>query len=240
MRLNYSYMVPNRVARAAALACFFLAGPVCASEIQVPTGVLNLGGAIAEALKNSPEIQRQEATVDESHWRKNEVFGSGFLPKISVGASYYFRSREISAYGSRIQRERSPMFPGIFPNKQVTVNGVLPIFDGLANIYHSQAARLNESASEDELPSAPRFVLTEQTRLRFLPIACRQRIEGRGGRKREDARRPPEAGADPTLRWYCNESRYSPRRVQLNEARSDLDDAEDTLQRSSPRGLPSF
>lgn len=190
-------------------------------------GALNLDEAISEGLSHSPDIQRAEAALDETHWKKNEVFGAGFLPKISASAVHYF---DVTKYEMTdlVFAGQEVSFPGIFPNNQFTLSATLPIFDGLANVYHSEAASLDESASEQDL-SRLRFTLTERIRLAFyqaLAAAALRDVAVENVKTLEDhlkmvqiQRRGGTATQYDTLRVE----------VQLNEARSDEDDAEDAM-----------
>jgi outer membrane protein TolC len=200
---------------------------IASADGPPPTATLSLEGAIAEGLHNSPEIQRGEAAVDESHWKTNETFGAGFLPKVSVGASYYFDFTKYQLT-NLVFNGAEVTIPGIFPNKAITVAGTVPIFDGLASIYRSQSASLAESASEQDLDRS-RFVLTEQIRLAFyrsLAAAGLKDVAAENVKTLEDHLKQvgiQRAGGTAT---QVDALRVE---VQLNEARSELDDAQDTL-----------
>jgi outer membrane protein TolC len=212
------------------VAAFLGFAPLIVRAANEPDGIqgsLTLDQAISEGLKNSPEVQRSEAVLDENHWRKNESIGAGFLPKISASAGHYFdvtkyQLESISFDGQLVT------LPELFPNNQVTLNGTIPIFDGLANVHHTQAASLVEQASEQELAHL-KFTLSEQIRLAFFRALAAQGlrdVEVENVKTLEDHLKQVELQQRGGTATQYDTLRVS---VQLNEAKSDEDDAEDSM-----------
>lgn len=124
---------------------------------------LDLGQAVDEALQNSPKIQRSESERSEAHWKKIENV-SGFLPNVSASGNHLFDKKyaltDISFGGAPIS------VPQIIPTTQVGLTGVLPLFDGFANVNRYRAASANEDAAEQDLGWA-RFQLEREVTLNY-------------------------------------------------------------------------
>jgi outer membrane protein TolC len=205
---------------------FFVLLALLAAAYARADSVLTLETAVTEGLERSPDLQRARAVVEESRWRHTEMLGSGFLPKISGGASHYFdvtkyQLTDIFFGGSEFQ------IPGIFPNNELHVGAVLPLFDGLSNVRRLGAASLSEEASEQELSHAE-FELAEQIQLSFyqaLAAADLELVAAQNVRTLEDHMREVEVQHSGGTATSYDTLRVS---VQLNEARSDSQDATDT------------
>src|SRR5580658_5645469 len=63
------------------------------SHISGAQQTLTVDSAIKEGLGHSPDIQRVRAAKSESEWHSFEILGAGFLPKISVNATHYFKDK---------------------------------------------------------------------------------------------------------------------------------------------------
>jgi outer membrane protein TolC len=194
---------------------------------QPSQGILSLDQAISEGLKNSPTVQRSEAVLDENHWRKNESIGAGFLPKISASAGHYFDVTKYQLESITFDGQLVTL-PELFPNNQVSLGATIPIFDGLANVHHSQAASLVEQASEQELAYL-KFTLSEQIRLAFYRALAAQGLRNvavENVKTLEDHLKQVELQRKGGTATQYDTLRIS---VQLNEAKSDEDDSEDSM-----------
>jgi outer membrane protein TolC len=146
---------------------------------------------------------------------------------VSVSADHYFNNTkyqltDIVFAGSEIN------LPGIFPNNQISAMATIPIFDGLANVYRTQAASLIESASEHELDHL-KFVLSEQIRLAFYQSLAANALRDaavENVKTLEDHLKQVDI-----QRSGGTATKYDTLRVQvqLNEAKSSADDAEDNM-----------
>jgi outer membrane protein TolC len=194
---------------------------------QPSQGTLTLDQAISEGSINSPTIQGSEAILDENHWRKNESIGAGFLPKLSALAGHYFDVTKYQQESITFDGQLVTL-PELFPNNQVSLNGSIPIFDGLANVHHSQAASLVEQASEQELAHL-KFTLSEQIRLAFYRALAAQGLRDvavENVKTLEDHLKQVDLQRKGGTATRYDSLRVS---VQLNEAKSDEDDAEDGM-----------
>ena len=194
------------------------------ADPTAPAGVLTLDTAIAEAMKDSPDLQSQEAAVGQSKWREFQALGSGFLPKVSVGFNHYlteeYQNTAINFGGQFLN------FPGAFSTNILTAQATVPIFDGLANVYNLQSATLAKTASEKEYDRA-KFQLTQEVKLAFyqaLAAAQLQAVAAENVRTLEDHLKEVEA-----QRKGCAATKYDTLRVsvQLSEGRADQIDADD-------------
>ncbi len=123
--------------------------------------LLTLESAIEEGLLRSPQIQKSKAQVEEAAWKRSEILGLGFLPKLSVSGTHYLATQYsisiISTMGN---------FPGFYPITTLSADISIPLFDGLANVIHLNAAGLNEEAVRKEASYAE-FQLKKEIQLAF-------------------------------------------------------------------------
>jgi outer membrane protein TolC len=182
--------------------------------------------ALSEGLKHSPDIQRAQAVVDEKRWHKFEVLGQGFLPKISISGSHYFTT-DYEQTGLSLGGE-SLVFPGFYPNTQVSLDVSIPIFNGLTNIRQLQAASLFEDASEQDLNHAE-FQLSQDIRLAFyqaLAATELQDVAAQNVSTLEDHLKQVQIQKQGGVATKYDNLRVE---VQLSEARADAIDAEDSV-----------
>ncbi len=200
-----------------------LSPPVFAGD----SGLLHLEQAIAEGQEKSPTIQRVRAAFDESYWKKTETLGTGFLPKLSANANYFFDTKyqviTVPLEGQTVS------FPSIYPTTLLSFNVMIPIFDGLANVYRLQSASLTEEASKNEL-SRSEFQLEQNIKSAFYQALGAKLIEEvyqQNVKTLEDHLTQAEI-----LKHGGAATNYDVLRVQvqLNAARSDLLDAKDNVE----------
>jgi outer membrane protein TolC len=188
------------------------------------SGSLSLDMAINEALHDSPTIQSSEAAVSRGKWQQFEAVGAGFLPRITAGFTHYlgenYESSNINFGGSNLA------FPAAFPTNMLTINAVVPLFDGFANINHLQAAALEKTAAEQELDRA-KFELSQQVKLAFyqaLAAALLQDVARENVKTLEDHLKEVEIQRNGGAATQYDTLRVS---VQLSEGRADAIDADD-------------
>lgn len=185
---------------------------------------VTLPAAIDEAMKRSPEIQRSRAVLDERHWKKYETFGAGFLPKVSISAQHYFDTQYTQTginFGATVFT-----FPGFYPNTQGSLDVSLPVFDGLANIRHLEAATLMENAANKEL-SSTEFQIQEEVRIAFfkaLAAADLKAVAEQNVKTLEDHLRQVKIQRKGGVATNYDSLRVE---VQLSEAHADAIDAVD-------------
>ena len=191
------------------LLAIFLTLAEDSSFAQTASNALTVDSAIQEALTQSPNIQ---------------ALGAGFLPKLSVGYNHYlaeeYQNTQIN-FGGQVMN-----FPAAFSTNILSVNASLPIFDGLASIYHLQAASLEKTASEQEFDRA-KFELSQQVKLTFyqaLAAIKLQDVATQNVTTLEDHLKQVDAQRKGGAATNYDSLRVS---VQLSEGRADAIDADD-------------
>ena len=207
-------------------ACCALAGGLARAQTNTNGVGLTLSQALDEGLNHSPEIQRARAASDESHWKRYEALGGGFLPKLEVDAHHYlneqYTTTSLSLGGPAIS------FSGFYPTDVAALEFSLPIFDGLGNIRKLQAASLSEDASKKELDQAE-FQLRQDIRLAFykaLAASELQDVANQNVKTLEDHLKQVNVQKRGGVA-----TKYDLLRVEvlLSEARADAIDANDSL-----------
>jgi outer membrane protein TolC len=200
-----------------------MAGVAQAQE-TVPS--LTIDGAISEGLGRSPDIAKAQAIKSETEWKHFEAMGAGFLPKVEANAHHFF-DEKYSITG--INLGAGPLtFPGFYPTDTVTLNAMIPIFDGLMSTRRLQAASLVEDAAAAELDHA-QFQLRMEIRLAFyksLAAAQLQEVAEQDVKTLEDHLKQIETRKHGGVATNYDVLRVQ---VQLNEAKADAIDAEDAL-----------
>ena len=186
---------------------------------------LTIDAAVQEGLDRSPDIQRVRAAKSESEWRHFEALGGGFFPRLSASALHYFDTRYTD---TAIVFGGTPLtFPGFYPTNSLSLDVSVPIFDGLANIRNLQAASSDEDAATEELARAE-FELKEGIRLAFyrsLAASGLQDVAEQNVKTLEDHLKQVDVQKSGGVATTYDVLRVQ---VQLNEARADLMDAQDT------------
>jgi len=189
-----------------------------------PSPALTLEEAITEARTHSPTVRKAQAAADENSWRKTEVLGQGFMPKLTATANHYFNSKyevlDVNVGAGAVA------IPLIYPETTVGFGVQVPLFDGLANVEHLKAASLLERAAQEDLEHAE-FQLDQDTKLAFYQALAAQQLEDvaeENVRTLEDHLKETDA-----LKKGGAATNYDVLRVQvqLTEARSDAADAHD-------------
>jgi outer membrane protein TolC len=204
-----------------------LIGQARADEIKsAGTGSLTLEEAIQEGREHSPDVQKAQAAFEQSHWHTTEMLGSGFLPKLTASGNYYFNRKfeilNIDFEGAAVQ------FPSIYPTTSTELDLVIPIFDGLANVYNLKAASLQESAVQNELTRAS-FEVDQSIRLAFfqaLAAALSESVAEENVKTFQDHLQQTATQKKGGVATNYDVLRVQ---VQLNEAQSDLIDAQDNV-----------
>jgi outer membrane protein TolC len=213
--------------KVAVLLTMILSPNLFAEQNQIPAGPLTLDKAVEEAMVHSPQVQKAQAAVKEAGWKKAEVFGAGFLPRISATAYHYFSPQYTLTninFGGNILT-----FPGFYPNTVGQLNVTIPIFNGLSNVRQLQAASLMENASEKEL-SRTQFQLAEDIQLAFYQALAAAQLEDvaeENVKTLEDHLRQVKVQRQGGVATSYDTLRVE---VQLNEARADAIDAKDNVE----------
>jgi outer membrane protein TolC len=190
---------------------------------------LTIEAAVTEGLDRSPEIQRARAIKSENEWRHFETLGSGFLPKVSVEAHHYFDTKYTLTsinFGGDILS-----FPGFYPTNSASLDVMIPIFDGMANVRNLQSATLVNDASTEELTNAE-FHLKEEIRLAFYKALAAdqlQTVAAQNVKTLEDHLKQVDTQKKGGVATNYDVLRVQ---VQLNEAHADAIDAEDAFETS--------
>ena len=189
-------------------------------------GSLTLEQAIDEGREHSPDVQRAQAAFGQSHWQTFEALGNGFLPRVTASGNYYFNKKyellNIDFEGAPVQ------FPSIYPTTSTELDLVVPIFNGLANLNSWKAASLQESAVENEL-ARTMFESDQEIRLAFyqaLAASLSESVAEENVKTFQD-----HFDQTNTQKKGGVATNYDVLRVQvqLNEAQSDLIDAQDNV-----------
>ncbi len=190
------------------------------------THVLTIEAAIEEGLKQSPEIHRSIARVDESRWNRRAAFGEGFLPRLSVSAHHYF---DVQYSTTDINFGAAPTtFPGFYPNTAASLDVMIPVFEGFAGYNRLRAASLIETASEQELSRAE-FRLSADIRLAFyeaLAATQLKQVSELNVKTLEEHLRQVKVQKAGGIATNYDSLRVE---VQLNEANADAIDTEDNV-----------
>jgi outer membrane protein TolC len=133
-----------------------LALPAFASDAEL----LTLKGAIQEAEKANPGLQRSQAALDEAAWRPLEA-GSGQIPHLFVSANHLFDVKY-----QVIELSNGGLFDAVYPKSILSLGASWTVFDGLKTWNAFQGAWEGKHAAEKEL-SRTKFLLESEVRLRY-------------------------------------------------------------------------
>lgn len=122
-----------------------------------------LSQALQEGFANSPKLQRAQSVATGAEWKVSEAW-SGFLPRLSVGASHILGKKyaltDIDFGGNPVS------VPQIIPGSTFAVNAELPLFDGLASLNRLTSARSMHEAADGDAAWA-RFQLEREIKSIF-------------------------------------------------------------------------
>jgi outer membrane protein TolC len=222
-------MHTKQIAPISILLCLMLsmATLVRGDEIKdAGKGTLTLEEAVQEGRDHSPDVQRAQAASDQSRWHTFETLGAGFLPRLTASGNYYlnrkFEILNINFEGSAVA------FPSIYPTTSTELDLVVPIFDGLANIHRYQAASLQQQAVENETARTT-FEMEQSIRLAFyqaLAASLSESVAEENVKTFNDHLKQTGAEKKGGIATNYDVLRVQ---VQLNEAQSDLIDAQDNV-----------
>lgn len=109
---------------------------------------LTLESALREVIKDSPRVEAAESMSREANWKKTEVLGQGFLPKLKVNGNYL---TNIKYQYINVNFNGAPVvIPNIVPWSQFNLMAELPIFDGFASTNRFQAAQKLADAGQEK------------------------------------------------------------------------------------------
>ena len=184
---------------------------------------LDVESAITEAKDHSPALLRERAILEESSAHISQVRGEGFLPKVSASATHYFANKyqvlTLGNFGPIAQ---------IYPESVLSLDASVPLFDGFANVYRLEAAKLQSSAEEKQATYIE-FEVEEKTRLAFFQALGAQLIKqvyDQNVKTLEDHLRLAQLLLKHGAGTNFDVLRVE---VQLNEARSDAGEAQDNV-----------
>jgi outer membrane protein TolC len=205
----------------------FLIYPSFAVELSsenTALGRLTLETAITEGLKDSPTVQRAEAALKTSQWKKVETMGTSFMPQLSASALHYFAAQyplSTVAFGGL-----NATLPGMYPADQFSLDLSIPVFNGFANMRQWEAESLNQDAAEQELIYA-QFSVAEEIRVAFyqaLAATLLEEVANENVKSLEDHLKQVNIQKQGGVATNYDTLRVE---VQLNEAKADAIDAQD-------------
>lgn len=163
---------PKQTALGALFVVAAVAAPAWAETAASSKG-LTLEGAVDEGLRNSPSVQRAEASYQEIASKKLSAY-AGFLPRLDLSAQYNFEKRyqfiDLDFGGAPAH------VPQIVPTAATTLTATLPVFDGFANVNRFSAASASEKAALANFEWT-RFQSEEDLRLKFYQALAAQELK---------------------------------------------------------------
>ncbi len=187
---------------------------------------LTLSDAISEAKLHSPVIQKAQAALAQSEWKRSEIFGGGFMPKLSADATHFFDHHyqilEVPLNGNPVS------FPTIYPTTMYGVSLKLPLFDGFASTHQVEAEDSLVKAAEQDLAQVS-FQLEEDVRLAYYQAQTAEILESVTGHHvhvLEDHFKQAQIQKNGGVATDYDVLRVQ---VQLSEARLDAGEAYDNV-----------
>jgi outer membrane protein TolC len=107
---------------------------------------LQLSTALTEVMGGSPKIEASKASAEEANWKKTEVLGTGFLPKLRMSGTY-LTDKKYQFINTTINGA-PVVFPSIIPNSQFNLIAELPLFDGWISTNRLRAAEKTAEAGQ--------------------------------------------------------------------------------------------
>lgn len=109
---------------------------------------LDLSSALQEVGVESPKLAASKASSEEARWKKTEMLGSAYLPRLRMNGTYLtdkkYQLININFGGSPI------VIPTIIPNSQFNLIAEFPIFDGWSSTNKFEAAQKNAEAANEK------------------------------------------------------------------------------------------
>ena len=152
-----------------ALIFVFVALPFARVSASRAEG-LRLEEALADALQNSPKLQRANSQKEEASWKQTEAL-SYFLPTVSANASYLLAKKYLLT--DVTLPSGSLTIPQIIPTTNFAVVGQLAIFDGWASGNRWRSAREMKKAAADDADWVRFQVEREVTTLFYRALGAR-------------------------------------------------------------------
>ena len=110
---------------------------------------LTLKGAIDQALKQSPVIEKASSQASEAKWKKTETY-SGFLPSVNASAYHYLDKKyaltNVRFAGSPVDT----VVPQILPSTQYSLMASVPLFEGFSSMNRYKSAEASEGAADQD------------------------------------------------------------------------------------------
>ncbi|HVM33061.1 MAG TPA: TolC family protein [bacterium] len=156
------------------LAALFLLAvgqlPALAAQDVAAGASLTLEAAQKEALVNSPVYRRSQDAEQEAGWGQLEAISDGFLPHLRVKGQYFLPDPEYSNLHVAFPGSSQPItFPGIYPEKTLSLDADLDLFDGFKNVHKLDAANNSHQAAKI-LSDWAWLQLQEEIRLKFNQV----------------------------------------------------------------------
>jgi outer membrane protein TolC len=191
-----------------------------------PAGALQLQEAVDMAMAQSPYLAISKSKSSETEWKRTEAF-STFLPSVTTGVNYLLDYRyaytDIAFGGAPVS------VPQIIPTTSYFVNAQYELFDGLAGTRHWLATRAEADAAQDQY-QWERFTLERKVELQFYKVLAARTLKGVAEQNLKtledhlkDIHLVKRAGAATNYDVLRVE-------VQVSQARSELLNAEDSIQ----------
>lgn len=151
----------------------FICSTVNARAIEYHSVELSCDEAVAEGIKNSPQIQIAEAQLEEKAWGRVGFF-SGLLPHFSMSAQHFFSAQYQylnTSFGGNPTR-----FPMVFPNTSVSASAQWVLFDGFQSWNRYQSALLRAEAASAQLAWV-KLQVRQEIRERFYQAIAAQELQ---------------------------------------------------------------
>ena len=143
------------------------------SSIFANSEELSLELALQEAKTGSFKIEKAQAQLNESQWKRIESY-SVHYPTLTLSGSYIPQHKYLLTDVNLGSGEKS--IPAIIPTTQYNLIAQFPIFNGLRGTYQSLAGKSNEEASSKELQWT-QFLVEREVRLQFYRALASKQLQ---------------------------------------------------------------
>ncbi len=110
---------------------------------------LTLMQALAEAQKNSPEVQKSYSRYQEMGWKHTGSYSS-FLPTLSASANYLFSKKYVYFNIAFPGSPTASSIPEIIPSSAFTLTAQWGLFDGFSGVNNFRATSALERSAEND------------------------------------------------------------------------------------------
>ncbi|HEY5038624.1 MAG TPA: TolC family protein, partial [bacterium] len=129
---------------------------------------LTLEQAIQDAQAHSPYYHKALDMEHEAGWGQLEAWSDGFFPHVHAKAQYFLPDPQYGTLNVQFGGAPQPItFPGIYPEKTLSLDADIDIFDGFKNIHKLDSANNSHHAAQI-LSDYASFQLTRQVRLKYF------------------------------------------------------------------------